>query len=132
MLPPYLHHFYPTCPEEEQLTEEFELACRHHIACNKHHWDFWMDPKTFELKDIPDDDREYKLYCVERVADWLSMAAQHDEDKSIWYERNKAAMKMPEWAFEFIEDIYNHLPDDYYLSLSYKGTRGKLDEKEEA
>ena len=91
-----------------------------------------MDPKTFELKDIPDNDREYKLYCVERVADWLSMAAQHDEDKSIWYERNKAAMKMPEWAFEFIEDIYNHLPDDYYLSLSYKGTRGKLDEKEEA
>ena len=127
---PYLHHFYPTCPEDEQLTEEFELACKHHIANNKHHWDFWIDPSTLKLRDIPDE-REYKLYCVERVADWLAMAAQHDEDKSTWYERNKTAMIMPDWAFEFIDDIYNHLPDDYYLNLSYKGTRGKLDEREE-
>lgn len=127
---PYLHHFYPTCPEEEQLTEEFELACKHHIANNKHHWDFWIDPSTLKLRDIPDE-RVYKLYCVERVADWLAMAAQHDEDKSTWYERNKTAMLMPDWAFEFIDDIYNHLPDDYYLNLSYKGTRGKLDEREE-
>ena len=127
---PYLHHFYPTRPEEEQMTEEFEMACKHHIATNKHHWDFWLDPQTFELKDISDE-RDYKLHCVERVADWLAMAAQHEEDKSIWYEMNKKAMKMPEWAFEFIENIYKKLPDDYYLNLSYKGTRGKLDEKEE-
>lgn len=127
---PYLHHFYPTSPEEEKMTEEFEMACKHHIATNKHHWDFWLDPQTFELKDISDE-REYKLYCVERVADWLAIAAQHAEDKSIWYEMNKKAMKMPDWAFEFIENIYKKLPDDYYLSLSYKGTRGKLDEKEE-
>lgn len=127
---PYLHHFYPTCPEEEKMTEAFEMACKHHIANNKHHWDFWLDPQTFELKDISDE-RDYKLHCVERVADWLSIAAQHDEDKSIWYEMNKKAMKMPDWAFEFIENIYKKLPDDYYLSLSYKGTRGKLDEREE-
>lgn len=127
---PYLHHFYPTKPEEEQMTEEFELACKHHILSNKHHWDFWIDQQTLELQEINDDDREYKLYCVERVADWLSMAAQHDEDKSIWYETNKKSIKMPDWAFEFIDYIYSKLPDDYYLSLSFKGTRGELDESE--
>lgn len=127
---PYLHHFYPTSPEEEKMTEEFEMACKHHIATNKHHWDFWLDPQTLELRK-EFDERDYKLHCVERVADWLAIAAQHDEDKSIWYEMNKKAMKMPDWAFEFIENIYKKLPDDYYLSLSYKGTRGKLDEREE-
>lgn len=128
---PYLHHFYPTCPEDENLSEEFEMACRHHILSNKHHWDFWIDPKTLELRDIPDNDRQYKLYCVERVADWLAMAKQHDEDKSIWYEYNRNAIKMPDWAFEFIDYIYSKVPDDFYLNLHFGGTRGPLDESQD-
>lgn len=124
---PYLNHFYPTCPEEEQREEAFNLAVMHHCANNKHHWDCWLDQDTLELKEITDE-REYKLYCVERVADWLSMAAQHREYKDDWYQYNKSAMKMPDWAFDFIEYIYSKLPDDYYLSLSYKGTRGDKDE----
>lgn len=128
---PYLHHFYPTKREEELMSEEFECACKHHTATNKHHWDFWLDPNTLELRDIPDQDRDYKLYCVERVADWLAMACQHNEDKSLWYDINKASIKMPAWAYDFIEYIYSKVPDDYYLSLSYNGTRGKLDESED-
>lgn len=125
---PYLRHFYPTRPEDEAKTEEFEQACRHHILCNKHHWDYWIDPNTLELRDIPEDDRVYKLYCVERVADWLSMAAQHNEDKLHWYENNKDSIKMPDWAFEFIDYIFSKVPDDFYLSADFKGTRGELDE----
>lgn len=125
---PYLRHFYPTRPEDEAKTEEFEQACRHHILCNKHHWDYWIDPNTLELRDIPEDDRVYKLYCVERVADWLSMAAQHNEDKLHWYENNKNSIKMPDWAFEFIDYIFSKVPDDFYLSADFKGTRGELDE----
>lgn len=125
---PYLRHFYPTRPEDEAKTEEFEQACRHHILHNKHHWDYWIDPNTLELRDIPEDDREYKLYCVERVADWLSMAAQHNEDKLHWYENNKDSIKMPDWAFKFVDYIFSKLPDDFYLSADFKGTRGELDE----
>ena len=125
---PYLHHFYPTRPEDELKSEEFEKACRHHILHNKHHWDFWLEPGTLKLKDIPDNDREYKLYCIERVADWLAMGAQHGEDKMSWYDANKDSILMPDWAFEFIDYLFSKLPDDYYLSCSFKGTRGKLDE----
>lgn len=126
---PYLHHFYPTCPEDEQRMEEFELACKHHILNNKHHWDYWLNHETLELPDIPEDAEEYKLYCCERVADWLAMGCQKDNgDKTIWYEMNRDAIKMPQWAFDFIDYIYSKVPDDYYLSMPFTGTRGKLDE----
>lgn len=129
---PYLHHFYPTNPDEEHRCEEFEMACRHHILNNKHHWDYWIDHETLELPDIKEDDHEYKLYCVERVADWLAMAVQKDNgDKNYWYEQNKPSIKMPDWAFEFIDYIYSKVPDDFYLEMPFDGTRGKLDEAED-
>lgn len=128
---PYLHHFYPTNEQEEHMSEEFELACKHHILHNKHHWDFWIDPSTLELPDIKEDDRQYKLYCIERVCDWLAMARQHDEEKDEWYEANKDSIKMPDWAKDYTEELYSRIPDDYYLNLRYGGTRGKLDESQD-
>lgn len=128
---PYLHHFYPTNEHEEHMSEEFELACKHHILHNKHHWDFWIDPSTLELPDIKEDDRQYKLYCIERVCDWLAMARQHDEEKDEWYEANKDSIKMPDWAKDYTEELYSRIPDDYYLNLHYGGTRGKLDESQD-
>lgn len=125
---PYLHHFYPTCPDHERETEAFELACRHHIRNNKHHWDFWLNEDTGELN-VPDE-REYKLYCVERVCDWLAMAKQHNEYKTDWWDANKDAIKLTDYGRELIEDLFKHIPDDFYLNLHFDGTRGKLDEQE--
>lgn len=128
---PYLHHFYPTNPDEDKRGEEFELACKHHILNNKHHWDYWIDHETLELPEIKEDDYEYKLYCVERVADWLAMAVQKDNgDKNYWYEQNRHVIKMPDWAFKFVDYIYSKVPDDYYLQMPFTGTRGRLDETE--
>lgn len=128
---PYLHHFYPTNPDEENRGEEFEMACKHHILNNKHHWDYWLDHETLELPDIPEEAAEYKMFCVERVCDWLAMTAQHNEEKDYWYSQNRPFMKMPQWAFKFIDYIYSKIPDDFYLSLPFKGTRGELDESED-
>lgn len=126
---PYLRHFYPTCKEDTQRTEEFEQACRHHIRNNKHHWDFWLNEETGEL-DI-NDEFDYKIHTIERVCDWLSMAKQHDEGKRDWYDANKDSIQQPDYGWEITDYLFDIIPDDYYLNLSFGGTRGKLDENEE-
>lgn len=120
---PYRKHFYPINDEEKLESEAFELACRHHIKNNKHHWDYWLNDNN-ELE-IPDE-HEYKLYCVERCCDWLSMANQHGEGPMNWYNANKDAMIMPDYGFELCEEILSKVPEDF--ELSFKGVRGKLDE----
>lgn len=126
---PYLRHFYPTCKEDTQRTEEFEQACRHHVRNNKHHWDFWLNEETGEL-DI-NDEFDYKIHTIERVCDWLSMAKQHDEGKRDWYDANKDSIQQPDYGWEITDYLFDIIPDDYYLNLSFGGTRGKLDENEE-
>lgn len=120
---PYREHFYPLNDEEKMRSEAFENAVRHHIKNNKHHWDYWVDDNN-ELE-IPDE-HEYKLYCVERCCDWLSMANQHGEGPMNWYNANKDAMIMPDYGFELCEEILSKVPEDF--ELSFKGVRGKLDE----
>lgn len=120
---PYREHFYPINDEEKLKTEAFEQACRHHIKNNKHHWDYWLNDDN-EL-DIPDE-QEYKLYCVERCCDWLSMACQHDEPSSQWYNANKEYITMPDYGWELCDEIMSKVPEK--CDLSFKGTRGELDE----
>lgn len=120
---PYRKHFYPINDEEKLESEAFEMACRHHIKNNKHHWDYWLNDNN-ELE-IPDE-HEYKLYCVERCCDWLSMANQHGEGPMNWYNANKDAMIMPDYGFELCDEILSKVPEDF--ELSFKGVRGKLDE----
>lgn len=124
---PYLHHFYPTCKEDEMKTEEFEQACRHHIKSNPHHWDFWIDDNGNYIRDIEENDVMYKVHTYERICDWLSMTAQHNEYKSDWYDINKDSIKMPDWAHKLVQNIYKQVPDDYYTFLPFNGTRGEKD-----
>lgn len=120
---PYREHFYPTCDEDKLKTEAFELACRHHIKNNKHHWDYWLDENN--QLDIPDE-QEYKLYCVERCCDWLAMSCQHDEPSSAWYHANKESIQMPDYGWELCDEIMSKVPEK--CDFTFKGTRGELDE----
>lgn len=120
---PYREHFYPTCDEDKLKTEAFELACRHHIKNNKHHWDYWLDENN--QLDIPDE-KEYKLYCVERCCDWLAMSCQHDEPSSAWYHANKESIQMPDYGWELCDEIMSKVPEK--CDFTFKGTRGDLDE----
>ena len=104
-------------------TEAFEQACRHHIKNNKHHWDYWLNDNN-ELE-IPDE-KEYKLYCVERCADWLAMACQHGENSTDWYNANKSAIIMPDYGFEICDEIMSKVPEK--CDLPFRGVRGKIDE----
>lgn len=121
----YLHHFYPTNDEEAMMEEEFENACRHHIRANKHHWNYWCDEEDNLIEDI--DEEEYKLYTIERICDWLSMAGQHDEGPRDYWEANKDFVVQPDYARELCDEIYPLIPEDFSKDM-WKITRGELDE----
>lgn len=114
----YLHHFYPTCDEDSLKTEEFEEACRCHIQNNPHHWDYWVEDGKL-VDDI--DEREYKLYTVERLCDHMAMSIQNNNKPADWYYANKDHIIMPSYGYEFYEDMLAKIPEDY--DLSYHGTR---------
>ena len=121
----YLHHFYPTNDEEAMMEEEFENACRHHIRANKHHWNYWCDEDNNLIEDI--DEEEYKLYTIERICDWLSMAAQHDEGPTEYWNANKDYIVQPDYARELCDEIFPKIPEDFGKDM-WKVTRGELDE----
>ena len=121
----YLHHFYPTNDEEAMMEEEFENACRHHIRANKHHWNYWCDEDNNLIEDI--DEEEYKLYTIERICDWLSMAAQHDEGPTEYWNANKDYIVQPDYAREICDEIFPKIPEDFGKDM-WKITRGDLDE----
>ena len=121
----YLHHFYPTNDEEAMMEEEFENACKHHIRANKHHWNYWCDEDNNLIKDI--DEEEYKLYTIERICDWLSMAAQHDEGPTEYWNANKDYIVQPDYARELCDEIFPKIPEDFGKDM-LKITRGELDE----
>lgn len=121
----YLHHFYPTNDEEAMMEEEFENACRHHIRANKHHWNYWCDEDNNLIEDI--DEEEYKLYTIERICDWLSMAAQHDEEPTEYWNANKDYIVQPDYARELCDEIFPKIPEDFGKDM-WKITRGELDE----
>ena len=131
---PYRKHFYPINDEEKLETEAFYQACDHHTKHNKHHWDYWVDEDG--NLDIPDEE-DYKLHCVERCCDWLSMSYQHNEIPDEWYNANKEAITMPDYGFDICDEIMNKVAEfcdgdiskvnDLY-EIPFSGTRGELDE----
>ena len=121
----YLHHFYPTNDEEAMMEEEFENACKHHIRANKHHWNYWCDEDNNLIEDI--DEEEYKLHTIERICDWLSMAAQHDEGPTEYWNANKDYIVQPDYARELCDEIFPKIPEDFGKDM-WKITRGELDE----
>ena len=123
----YLHHFYPTNDDESKMEEEFDIAVKHHIQSNPHHWNYWCDENNNLKDDI--DELEYKLYAVERICDWLAMAAQHNEGPTDYYEINKDFIVQPDYARDLCEEIFPKVPEDFSKDM-WKGTRGELDEGE--
>ena len=123
---PYLHHFYPTNEKEANLEEEFDHAVTLHVLNNRHHWNCqdWIDYETGSLKGGFDKD-VYLLYTVERICDFLAMAYQHSESPYSYWDDNKETFTMPDYAFDFMDDIIHKVPKDF--KLVFKVTRGDLD-----
>src|SRR6266496_5313545 len=61
---PYVNKFFnkgfkPSDPDE------FSRAWNHHLHNNPHHWEFWINPATNKVLDMP------TYFVREMVADWL-------------------------------------------------------------
>ncbi len=121
----YLHHFYPTNDEEGMMEEEFDAAVQHHVKNNKHHWNYWCDEDNNLKDDI--NEEEYKLYTIERICDWLAMAAQHDEGPTDYYDINKDYIVQPDYARTLCDEVFSKVPEDFGKDM-WKVTRGELDE----
>lgn len=50
--------------------EKWEKAAEHHLSRNRHHWQYWIDKKTGQPKQMP------KKYVREMVADWMATSRE--------------------------------------------------------
>lgn len=120
----YLHHFYPINDEESMMDEEFDVAVKHHIKNNKHHWDFWCDENN-NLIDF--DDEEYHKYNIERICDYMSMSYQYGQNYTDWWNTNKEFMIIPDVYKDEIQEILE-LANKNNIKLVYIGSRNNLEE----
>lgn len=107
---PYVERFYgsnetvrdKTGYYDPTINEEFAKAWFWHQKCNKHHWQYWIQPKdNGELKcmEIP-----FK-YCLEMVCDWAGAGrAQGFSEPVSWYRANKDKLILHENSRLLIEN----------------------------
>lgn len=91
----YRAKFYPTKYEDDC---DFGLAWEHHKKHNPHHWETWTNISS-----------DQELNCVHMVIDWLAMSYEFGDTPRKYYEANKERIKIPDWAVEFINEIFNCL-----------------------
>ena len=106
---PYSKHF-----QGGGAPKEFPYAWMHHISHNPHHWQHWLFPDSWSLRDsdvvggalpMPE------CFALEMVADWMgsSKAYTGDWDMSDWLSGNIPRIRLhPETAL-FVGDVLRSL-----------------------
>lgn len=94
--------FYPTPTEAKRDAKE---AFNHHITNNPHHWENWVT--QYESNRISA--YEAEMHCTHMVVDWLAMSYEFGDTPRSYYENNKDKIKLPEWAVEYIYEIFDEL-----------------------
>jgi len=95
----YRKVFFPTEHEPEYSLSK---AFNHHILKNPHHWEYWTDRST-------SDPVEWEVHCVHMVIDWMAMAYKFGDTAKEYYEKNKGRIKLPEYAINFIYEIFQRI-----------------------
>lgn len=100
---PYQRNFFPI---GEKTECGFKFAWEHHKACNPHHWQNWT---TLEDEVVPN---ELECHCVCMVVDWVAMGLKFDDSAQAYYEKNKEQIDLPDWAVEFIYEIFDKIKQE--------------------
>ena len=95
----YRKSFYPTEQEKYSGKYDFTNAWQHHIKENPHHWENWT-------KNI---DSDWNIHCVHMVIDWMAMGYNFGDTAQEYYEKNKDNINLPDFAVEFIYEIFNKI-----------------------
>lgn len=112
----YRRKWNPTSYEEAVPVEEFDNAWKHHWENNDHHWQNWT------RLDTKDQGQYYKavVACTHMVVDWLAMSYEFGDTPRAYYEKNKETIKLPEWAVEYITEIFDLLESTPTRAGRYK------------
>jgi hypothetical protein len=95
----YRKSFYPTDIESKYDMSE---AWKHHKANNPHHWENW----TKKDMSMP---IEWAVHCTHMVIDWMAMGYKFGDTAQQYYEANKDKIELPDYAVDFIYEIFKRL-----------------------
>uniref|UniRef100_C6E6S4 Uncharacterized protein n=1 Tax=Geobacter sp. (strain M21) TaxID=443144 RepID=C6E6S4_GEOSM len=95
----YQRYFYPF---GEKDANGFDSAWQHHLEGNPHHWQAW----TKLAETFPNDQA---CHCVCMVCDWMAMGMKFNDTAEQYYEKNCDKIELPEWAVNFIGEIFVRL-----------------------
>jgi len=116
---PYQQKFFPV---EKPDDTWFSSALQHHYDFNPHHWQNWTTRKeTFP--------NEQTCHCVCMIADWMAMGMKFGDTAEQYYEKNKVKIDLPDWAIEFISEIFQRLRDVRVIRCASCGEYQEWDEE---
>lgn len=95
----YRKAFYPTDTEKKY---DMSAAWEHHKANNMHHWENWTNSPMH----MPN---EWAVHCTHMVIDWMAMGYKFGDTARQYYEANKEKIKLPDYAIDFIYEIFMRL-----------------------
>ena len=95
----YRRVFYP-CSFEKK--EKLSDAWEHHKKHNPHHWENWTEKDFYHP-------HEWEVHCVHMVIDWIAMGYNFGDTAQEYYESNKDKIKIPNYAVDFIYEIFSRL-----------------------
>lgn len=98
----YRKAFHPT---KDEIESSLSNAWLHHQANNPHHWQNWT-------KNFNDSDPEWVMHCSHMIIDWMAMGYKFGGTAQGYYEKNKEKIDIPDYAIEFIYEIFNQLPKE--------------------
>ena len=99
----YRRQFYPLSDREKGAG--FDAAWEHHKRFNPHHWENWT-------KETYTDPFEWEVHCVHMVIDWTAMGYKFGDTAKEYYEKNKHKIDLPDYAEDFIYEIFKRLEGD--------------------
>ncbi len=95
----YRRVFYPLLYEEKY---DISGALTHHKENNIHHWENWTTKKF-------NDPNEWEVHCVHMVIDWLAISLKIGDSPREYYEKNKNKINIPQYAEDFVYEIFERL-----------------------
>jgi hypothetical protein len=98
----YQRQFFPVGDAPDKQNPEFGQAWEHHKANNPHHWETW----TVLKEQFPN---ELSCHCVCMVCDWMAMSIKFGDTPRSFYNKNATKIDLPNWAIEFIKEIFDRI-----------------------
>lgn len=98
----YRKAFYPTDAEKEIGKYDMSSAWDHHKKKNLHHWENWTTIK-------PRFDADWEVHCVHMLCDWMAMGYKFGDTAQQYYEANKDKIQIPDYAVNFIYEIFERI-----------------------